>query len=240
MKDYSPITVTDVLSRKHFEQTKVIAGNDGLGRGVKWVHVVEVTNIQKLLNGHELILTTGVSWKDTIDLCLSFLQQLIDSNASGLCIEMGTYTSTIPKEMIQLAEEHQFPIIIFEQEVPFVEITQDIHTYLINQQYKMISDLEQYAQSLNKKLLTTEHHHEILQFFQKTLDTQVIFQLHEQEMEYFPNCSKIEKEKWKKLIEAITFKPTELRVRIAGTAPLVFRRPKADWRSQTTAENGER
>ncbi|MFC0273041.1 PucR family transcriptional regulator [Metabacillus herbersteinensis] len=201
MKDYSPITVINVLSRKHFEQTIVIAGNDGLGRQIKWVHVVEVTNIRKLLNGHELILTTGVSWKETTDICLSFLQQLIDSNASGLCVEMGTHTSTIPKEMIEHADKHQFPIIIFQKEVPFVEITQDIHTYLINQQYKMISDLEQYAQSLNKKLLTTDHYHEILQFFQQTLDTQVIFRLNEHDMEYFPNCSKKEKEKWQKLIK---------------------------------------
>lgn len=215
MKDFLPITVQNILSRKHFEVTKVIAGHDGLGRMVKWVHIVEVTNIRKLLNGHELILSTGVSWKDTTNICLSFLQQLIDSNASGLCIEMGTYTSTIPDEMLQLANKHQFPIIIFEKEVPFVEITQDIHTYLINQQYKMVSDLEHYAQSLNKKLLTTENHYEILQFLQQTLDTQVIFRFHEQDIEFIPNCTTREKEKWMKLI-----KQRQLTTNTLGRAPV--------------------
>ena len=49
MKSY--ITINEILERKHFERTEVIAGEDGLNSNVKWVHVVEVINIKKLLNG---------------------------------------------------------------------------------------------------------------------------------------------------------------------------------------------
>ncbi|WP_209124097.1 PucR family transcriptional regulator [Alkalihalobacillus sp. BA299] len=172
MKSY--LTINEILSRKHFENTEVIAGKDGLTRNVKWVHVVEVINIKKLLNGHELILTTGLGWKENKALFLSFLVQLIESNASGLCIEMGTHTSNIPQEVINMANEHQFPVILFHQEVAFVQITQDIHSLLINQQYQMISDLESYSQHLNKKLLEINHYEDILKFFQKFLDVQVV------------------------------------------------------------------
>lgn len=64
MKLKSYITVKDILQRKHFEMIEVIAGKEGLNRLVKWVHVVEVTNIRNLLNGNELILSTGVAWKE--------------------------------------------------------------------------------------------------------------------------------------------------------------------------------
>jgi purine catabolism regulator len=180
------LTVSDILKRKHFEHIEIAAGHEGLNRTVKWVHIVEVTKINKLLNGKELILSTGVGWKKNKSLFISFVQQLIECDASGLCIEMGTYTSSIPQEIIDLANEHHFPIILFLKEVPFVEITQDIHTYLINQHYQMISNLESYSQQLNKKLLSIEHYNEILKFLHDYLGHQVIFRLNGKEAEFVP------------------------------------------------------
>ncbi|MBB5326089.1 purine catabolism regulator [Anoxybacillus tepidamans] len=188
MHEHFQFTVFDVLQRKHFEHTQVVAGHQGLNRIVKWVHVVEVTKIYKLLNGKELILSTGVGWKENESLFLSFLQQLIECDASGLCIEIGTYTSSIPQEVIRLADEHHFPLILFLKEVPFVEITQDIHTYLINQHYQMISNLEAYSQQLNKKLLSIDHYHEILKFLHHYLGHQVIFRINGKEAEFVPEC----------------------------------------------------
>lgn len=141
MIEHLPLTVSDILSRKHFEQAIMIAGEKGLNRIVKWVHVVEVTNIRNLLNGDELILSTGVAWKGNEDLFVSILNQLIEIHAAGLCIEMGTYLSEIPAEAIRIANQNNFPIVIFQKEVPFVEITQDIHTMIIHKQYRKISDL---------------------------------------------------------------------------------------------------
>ncbi|MCM3110393.1 PucR family transcriptional regulator [Lederbergia lenta] len=184
MKSY--ITVKDILGRKHFENVEVIAGVEGLSRLVKWVHVVEVTNIRDLLNGNELILSTGIAWKEKEGNFVYLLEQLIDSQAAGLCIEIGTYTSLIPQEMIDIANEAQFPIILFHQEVPFVKITQDIHTLLINHQYEMISNLERYSQALNKELLTFEHHHEILKCIQQYLQVQVIIVFSNEETQFIP------------------------------------------------------
>lgn len=189
MKEHLPLMVSDILSRKHFEQAIVIAGEEGLNRIVKWVHVVEVTNIRNLLNGDELILSTGVAWKDDEELFVSIFNQLLETNAAGLCFEMGTYLSEIPAEAIMIAEQKNFPIIIFQKEVPFVEITQDIHTMIINKQYRRISDLENYSQSLNKRLLTTETYEDILHFIFAALEVQIIFRLKGQEYEFIPEIN---------------------------------------------------
>jgi len=181
-----PLTVADVLRRKHFENAVVAAGKGGLSRAVKWVHVVEVTKISNLLRGKELILSTGIGWREDDSLFLSLLQQLIECDASGLCIELGTYASSVPDEALELANEHDFPIILFLEEVPFVEITHDVHAHLINQQYQMISQLESYSQELNQKLLTTHHHQEILTFFYNFLGYPVAFKMHGGEVEYIP------------------------------------------------------
>jgi purine catabolism regulator len=168
LKSY--LTIREILKRRRFETAEVVAGTDGLNRLVKWVHVVEVIQIRKLLNGNELILTTGVGWKSDKKLLISLITQLIECNTSGLCIEMGTHTTTIPQEVIEIANNHQFPIILIHVEVPFVEITQDIHSLLINQHYQMISNLESYSQQLNKKLLEINHYEEILKLLHQYLD----------------------------------------------------------------------
>ena len=39
---------------------RVVAGEDGLDRPVRWVHIAEVPDIATLLRGGELVLTTGI------------------------------------------------------------------------------------------------------------------------------------------------------------------------------------
>ncbi|MEH7380712.1 PucR family transcriptional regulator ligand-binding domain-containing protein [Bacillus sp. JJ1533] len=185
----SSITVEDILSRRHFESSKVIAGKEGLGRQVKWVHVVEVTNIRNLLNGNELILSTGVAWRDNQEKLISVIEQLIDSHAAGICIELGIYTSSIPPEIIDIANKSQFPIILFLKEVPFVEITQDIHGLLINRQYQMITNLENYSQALNKRLLSIDHYVDILKFIRNYLQVQVIIHFNNNEYQFIPEAT---------------------------------------------------
>ncbi len=189
MQHQSSLAVKDILNRKHFEKTKVIAGFEGLTRQVKWVHVVEVPNIKKLLNGNELILSTGIVWKENDGLLLDFLQQLIDCGAAGLCIEIGTYTSTIPESVIELADRNRFPIILFMEEVQFVNITQDIHAQLINQHYQTIQDLEQYSLKLNQKLLTIENSQEMLKLMHEYTGLQVIMKTSDEKDLYVPEMN---------------------------------------------------
>ncbi|EGL84138.1 transcriptional regulator, CdaR [Caldalkalibacillus thermarum TA2.A1] len=125
------LTVQDVLQTRHFQHAKVIAGEQGLHRVVKWVHIIELPQVSHLVNGQELILTTGVGWGASRGTRLSFLQQLIDHHASAVCIELYTYFHRIPEELIDLANRHHLPLIVFTREVRFVDITRDLHTRLI-------------------------------------------------------------------------------------------------------------
>jgi PucR family transcriptional regulator, purine catabolism regulatory protein len=187
MQDVACLTVKDILKRKYFDNAEVIAGKSGLMRKVKWVHVVEVPKIQQLLNGQELILSTGVGWKEDEQLFLHFLNDLILSQASGLCIEMGTYTTTIPSSVLSLANQHHFPIIVFREEVPFVNITQDIHTYIINQQYSILQKLEAYSQQLNARLLSVHHFKEILGLLHYYTGYHVVLMLANNEVYVLPD-----------------------------------------------------
>jgi purine catabolism regulator len=83
IKDHFHLTVADILKRKNFEHAHVIAGEKGIHRFVKWVHVVEVTSIRNLLNGNELILSTGVAWRGNTELFVSMVKEFLDNQAAG-------------------------------------------------------------------------------------------------------------------------------------------------------------
>jgi PucR family transcriptional regulator, purine catabolism regulatory protein len=203
MKSNYYFSVEDILSRKHFEHSKVIAGQNGMNRQVKWVHVVEVPTIRNLLNGCELILTTGLALKEE-QAFLSLLQQLIECDASAICVELDTNIAMIPPSVLQYAEEHDFPIIVFEQEVPFVSITQDIHSMLINQQYSMIKQLDTFGNELNRRLLDVKHFREILDVLYKELKVPVLLKLLDHEVEIHPRMRRAEEQKLHNLFEGFT------------------------------------
>ncbi|WP_409253798.1 PucR family transcriptional regulator [Bacillus sp. SCS-153A] len=191
MKSNYYFSVEDILSRKHFEHSKVIAGHKGIHRQVKWVHVVEAPAIKNLLNGSELILTTGLALKEE-QAFLSLLDQLIKCGAAAICIELETNISEIPLSVLKYAEENEFPIIVFEKEVPFVSITQDIHSILINQQYSMIKQLDRFGQELNHKLLNVNHFREVLEVLYKELGVPVLLKLKDHELEIYPRMRRKE------------------------------------------------
>ncbi|MEG0472709.1 MAG: PucR family transcriptional regulator [Solibacillus sp.] len=186
MNDFS-LTVSDVMTKKLFSSAQLIAGATGQLNVIKWVHIVESMDAAKLLKGNELILTTGIHLKDNDESFKQFIHQLIASKAAGLCIELGSSIQKVPHFIQQMATDFQFPLIIFQKEVAFVEITQDIHSMLINQQYEMIKNLEDYAQQLNKYTLTVNNYEQILMHLYKHLGLQVIFTFNGQKPIFIPN-----------------------------------------------------
>lgn len=194
MNQYS-LKVQDILQNKHFNKAEVIAGKSGLHNVVKWVHILEILNVKNFVKGNELILTTGLGIKGDLNKFLYFVQGLIDSNCAALCIELGQYIQRVPDDVIHLAERNAFPIIIFKEEVPFIEITQELHSLIINQQYTMVSKLESYSEMLNKETLYVQQPEEILKIAYKYLETPLALKTEGKPAIIYPKIYKNQKNK---------------------------------------------
>ncbi|WP_336045755.1 PucR family transcriptional regulator [Solibacillus ferritrahens] len=171
------ITVREVLNRKYFESAKVVAGQTGLNHAIKWIHILEVIDVKQLIKGNELILTTGVILKDNEQGFLNFVQQLSDLEVAGLCIELGMYIQVVPESVVNLANSLDFPLIVFQEIVPFIGITQDLHTAIIHQQYDILRQLEDYSQKINNYVLKVNDKAKILQYMQKYLNVNTYFEV---------------------------------------------------------------
>ncbi|MBD2846844.1 PucR family transcriptional regulator ligand-binding domain-containing protein [Paenibacillus sp. IB182496] len=171
----STLTVQDIVRRPIFQGAVIFANDKALERIVKWVHVMEVTEVGHLLSGQELILCTGIGWQDDEEKSASFLQQLIRCEAAGLCVELGTYTKKPLERMKRMAMDADFPLIFFYHEVRYIDITRELHTHLINAQYQMNAELSQFGQRLDSLALSGKGMAALLGELQRTVRAQVVY-----------------------------------------------------------------
>ncbi|SDY00584.1 purine catabolism regulatory protein [Paenibacillus sp. CF384] len=167
--------IKQLLERPIFRAARLVAGREGIHHPVGWVHVLEITNVAPYVSPNDLILTTGLWLKQNEQERFAYMKQLIDQQAAGLCIEMGTTVDNIPKEIVELADLHHFPLIVFEQPVRFVEITQDVHALIINRQHQFLKELEVYSRKLQRLTLESTGIAQILKAFHEQSARQVLY-----------------------------------------------------------------
>jgi purine catabolism regulator len=115
---------------------QVVAGSDGLGARVRWVHVLELADAAHLLQGGELVLTTGVALPAEPALLARYAADLASAGGAGvsaLAVELGRrYVGALPGVLVRAAADSGLTLIAFEREVSFVEITEAVHARIID------------------------------------------------------------------------------------------------------------
>ncbi|TXK81845.1 PucR family transcriptional regulator [Paenibacillus sp. N3.4] len=195
------LTVQEVLDRPVFQHAYLAAGKKGLQRLVRWVHIIEVIQFEQLLQGGEMILTTGAAFKHDTESFMTYLKQLIKRNVSCLCIEMGHYLSSIPEAWIAAAEDYDFPLIIFPQAVRFIDITQDIHSLVINQHHKALQDLEKISREFHRMTLSSQGVSHVLGLLQSSTKAHVIYVPLDGQPKFIPHLGSRESGRWLALLQ---------------------------------------
>lgn len=117
---------------------EVVAGADGLDGPVRWVHAGEVPNIASLLKGGELLLTTGLGLGTRPTELRSFVRDLADRRIAALVVELGARFTTLPPALADAARECGLTLIQLHREVPYVTVTEEIHTEIVNSHYTLL------------------------------------------------------------------------------------------------------
>src|SRR5579863_4985343 len=114
---------------------QVLAGVEGLGARVRWVHVLELADAAHLLQGGEFVLTTGIALPSDPALLARYAADLAGAGVSALAVELGRrFVGTLPGALVRAAAGFGLTLIAFEREVPFVEITEAVHAMIIDAQ----------------------------------------------------------------------------------------------------------
>ncbi|WP_028059478.1 PucR family transcriptional regulator [Candidatus Solirubrobacter pratensis] len=116
---------------------KVVAGETGLGRAVRWVHISELPDPTPWLSGGELLLTTGLQLGDA-DQQREYVARLSTHGLSGLGFGAGFSHEHVPPALEEAAAEHGFPLFEVPYHLPFIAITEKAFTQLVNEQYAVL------------------------------------------------------------------------------------------------------
>lgn len=121
------LSLAEILQHDLLHTARVVAGQDGLGREVRWVHNAGVPDAARWLNGGELVMTTIFNMPDDPDEQCDYIQQLADKNVAGLVITIGRYIDEIPQHLRQIADQLALPLIEIPFTARFVDIAQAIN-----------------------------------------------------------------------------------------------------------------
>jgi PucR family transcriptional regulator, purine catabolism regulatory protein len=138
-------TVAEVLALDPVRSgaPRVLAGTERLTAPVRWVHVIELAQAAHLLRGGELVLSTGIALPDDPAGLGRYVAELASVGVSGLAVELGSrYSRSLPAALIAAAADHQLPLIVFERETQFIEITEAVHARIIDAQLAELRSAE--------------------------------------------------------------------------------------------------
>ncbi|WP_449350805.1 PucR family transcriptional regulator [Streptomyces shaanxiensis] len=132
---------------------EILAGADRLHRSVRWVHAGEVPNIASLLKGGELLLTTGYGLGTRPADQRAFVRTLAERGIAALVVELGPRFTRLPAALVDTARATGLPLVQLHREVPFVTVTEEIHTEIVNGHYALLQRAEEVYRRCTEALL---------------------------------------------------------------------------------------
>jgi len=127
-------------------EPEVLSGSSQLDRPVRWVHVSEVEEVGGLLEGEELILSTGLAMGGAVDAAVAYVSALIASGAAGLVIELGERFPSVPPAVLAVAREAGFPLVVLHRQTRFVLVTEQVHRAIVADRF----DFVRFAQEVHE------------------------------------------------------------------------------------------
>ncbi|NBJ68128.1 MULTISPECIES: PucR family transcriptional regulator [Clostridia] len=114
----------------------VVAGEKGITRNIASIEVMEVPEVMDWVTSGVLVITTFYSIKSLPDKQIEIVQALIHQKAAGIVIKLGRFITSIPIEIIHLANQHNFPIITIPKDVTYISVLTPLYEklYLEKQQ----------------------------------------------------------------------------------------------------------
>jgi len=127
------LSVADVLAESAVQQGEpdVLVGGAALDAPVRWVHVSDSVGVARLLDGGELLLTTGAGWPDGDAELRDFASSLHRAGIAGIVFELKTARQAVPQTVVEVCATVGLALIALTREVKFVAVTEAVHHALI-------------------------------------------------------------------------------------------------------------
>ena len=133
----APVTVRSILHLDEIRgaRPQVLSGSARLGDPVRWVHIAETDEVPSLLEGGELILSSGTRFRRSVTRTRDFLTRLDAAGAAGFIIEIVDESGQTSEADRALSSAADLPVIV-PARARYVRVTQAAHRLLIGSSWR--------------------------------------------------------------------------------------------------------
>ncbi len=133
------LTIRRMLEMPIFSNSQLVAGAGGLENQIRWVHIIDIPDAHyEWERSGVLLLTSGMGIHDSAARQAALIPKLVAEGFSGLLLAKGYYFDAIPDVMRQQANVLNFPLMESPNDILFIEVTEAIHSYIVNHQYQLL------------------------------------------------------------------------------------------------------
>src|SRR3954469_13411958 len=141
---------------------EIVVGEPGLQREVRWAHVIEMPQPDDLLKGGELVLTTGLGAGNDPVHQAAWTASLVEQGLAALAVELGSSWRDVPSAVVAGCARAGVPVVAFHRPVRFIEITEAVHSAVVNAQFALLARGEEIHRRFTELTLRARGDPEIL------------------------------------------------------------------------------
>jgi purine catabolism regulator len=155
---------------------EVLVGGSALEARVRWMHVSDSAGVARLLDGGELLLSTGSGWPAEPDELRAFIGGLVEVGIAGLVLELGAHYRYVPAVVVQAADDHGLALAALHREVKFVALTEAVHRRIISEQTAALHARDEVRERFTALALRGAPADHIVQQLAQTLGAPVVLE----------------------------------------------------------------
>ncbi len=152
------VTVRELLALESMRGTAVLAGTGGLDRQVGGVNVMEVPDVVDWVKPQELLVTTGFplvsgDGAGRSPRLAGLVRDLDARGLAGIGIKVGRYLDEVPRDVLALADELDFPLLALPASLGFDDLLHQTYVRLNELQSGVLERIDRLHQALTLLVL---------------------------------------------------------------------------------------
>lgn len=186
------MTVQEALALESLRSAVVVAGANGISRDIVWAHVVDMPDPAPWVRPGHFLLTTGFAWPTQEREVRSLIRLLGSRGLAAVGLAVPGYLRKFSDAAREEADKLDLPLIEIPFDVPFVQITEELHRAILAQQYRTIERSEQIHRSLTRAAAEGSNLADLARTLGELLDRSVTFEDPEGKLLAFHTAGHIE------------------------------------------------
>lgn len=144
----------ELLGLEVLRGAELVAGAAGVGRLIRRLNVMSVPEILAWTKDEEFLLATGYPLPRSPADFADLVARLHARGVAGLGIKLDQYTSSVPPEVVERADELDLPLVLIPRAAAFDDILSEAFTAIVNRQAATLSAAQEIHDSFLRIALT--------------------------------------------------------------------------------------